>query len=355
MNLQDYFYVTFNIVKGIPQISLKLKEELKITKEVPIKAVRGNIKIPMSGSQVEYFIHYLGENLGPIVYNQRKKLFPKTKLIDWYISNFDISNDNLNLLIQYKQSISDKIKKSLIEHYTSDKGEATREKLRIRTQKWKHIIGAQNSEKWKDKEYSKKRIQQRHDSGAYKSATKKNRQRMSDPVYKEKFLKAVRNPDRIQKISKATKKMWKNAKINDIEKTKRMLYSGRNKQYDFKGIKMNSIEYLVAQVLDDMNLKFEYETVVTFGTSTYVPDFYLKEHNTVIEVYGDYWHANPEIFDSTKTVFRTPVLEIWKRDKRKQEIFLENGIQYIILWEDKINNNITEIKELLCKNIFTKN
>ena len=113
MNLQDYFYVIFTIVKGILKISLKLKEELKITKEVPIKSIRGNIKVPMSGSQVEYFIHYLGENLGPIVYNERKKLFSKNKLIDWYVSNFDISKDTLNLLIQHKQSISDKIKKSI--------------------------------------------------------------------------------------------------------------------------------------------------------------------------------------------------------------------------------------------------
>lgn len=355
MNLQDYFNTIFSIEKGIPRIRLKLKEELKITKEVPIKAVRGNVKIPMSGSQAEYFIHYLGEVLGPIIYNERKKLFPKTKLIEWYISNFDISEDTLNLLIQYKQSIGDKIKKSLTEHYTSDKAEATREKLRIRNQKWKHIVAAKNSAKWKDAEYSKKRIQQRHDSGVYKLVSEKNRQRMNDPVFKEKFIKAVNNPDRIQKISQAAKRMWEIAKINDIEKIKRMLYSGRNKQYDFKGIKMNSIEYLVAQLLDGMYLKFEYETQFTFGTSTFIPDFYLKEYNIVIEVYGDYWHANPEIFDSTKTVFRTPVLEIWKRDKRKQEIFLENGIQYIILWEDKINNNITEIKELLCKNIFTKN
>lgn len=355
MNLQDYFYVIFTIVKGIPKISLKLKEELKITKEVPIKSICGNIKIPMSGSQVEYFIHYLGENLGPIVYNERKKLFSKNKLIDWYVSNFDISKDTLNLLIQHKQSISDKIKKSISDHYASSNGESTREKLRIRNQRCKHIVAAKNSAKWKDIEYSKKRIQQRHDSGAYIASAEKNRQRMNNPVYKEKFLKAARNPDRIQKISKAAKMMWQNAKTNDVEKTRRMLYSSKNKQYDFKGIQMNSVEYLVAKLLDDMNLKFEYEKHFTFGTSTFIPDFYLNEYNTVIEVYGDYWHANPEIFDSNKTVFRTPVLEIWKRDKRKQEIFLENRIQYIILWEDKINNNIKEIKELLCKNIFTKN
>lgn len=33
----------------------------------------------------------------------------------------------------------------------------------------------------------------------------------------------------------------------------------------------------------------------------YYADFYLPKHKSVIEVYGDYWHANPRIYGEDKT------------------------------------------------------
>lgn len=117
---------------------------------------------------------------------------------------------------------------------------------------------------------------------------------------------------------------------------------------------MNSLEYIIASILDEFNLKFEYEKPFTFGSLTYIPDFYLPDQHAIVEVYGDYWHANPAIFDANKTVFRTPVHKIWERDERKQAKFLESKFKYIILWETKINNSIDEIKKILWTNLFMK-
>lgn len=355
MQILDYFNVNCIWKDNIPKIQLKLKDELKITKIIPIKCIIGHRKIPMSSSQLDFFIHYLGKEIGILVYNERKKLFPKTKLIEWYILNCNPTQPEIDLLIQYKESIGTKIKKSLNDFYKSDKSVKTRELYHMRSNKWKDVIGKQNSDKWKDKEYSEKQIKKRKESGFYEKVAEKCRKRMMDPILKEKFLISMRSEARRNKISVKAKQMWKDAKDNDNEKIKRMLYSGKNKQYDFKGIKMNSIEFLIAQLLDELNIQFIYEKQYTFGSNTFIPDFYLPEYNTIIEVFGDYWHANPKLFNFDKIIFRTPVEEIWKRDKRKQEIFLENGMKYIILWEDEINNNLNEIKKIICKITFMKN
>lgn len=94
----------------------------------------------------------------------------------------------------------------------------------------------------------------------------------------------------------------------------------------------------------------QYSTTAVFNL-----DFYDKRKNLVIEFLGDYWHANPKIYDA-ESVFnrsKTPILakQIWKYDEqRKNKIckVLNNPI-YIEVWESDWKENPDKVIEEILK------
>jgi len=81
-------------------------------------------------------------------------------------------------------------------------------------------------------------------------------------------------------------------------------------------------------------------------------DFFLREKCKVIEFNGDYWHANPNLYESG-TIINYPykktrlVNDIWESDKKR--IDLIKRIPYIndvlVIWEKDYRNNKNKIVE----------
>jgi G:T-mismatch repair DNA endonuclease (very short patch repair protein) len=130
-----------------------------------------------------------------------------------------------------------------------------------------------------------------------------------------------------------------------------MLLSKSNKNYEINGFFMNSIEFLVANFLNELKVNWEYEKRIDIGNNTYFPDFYLIDYNSVIECYGDFWHANPMMMESTdKTHKYITAADVWRRDEIKNNNLLNVVNNVLILWESDIKNNkeqcITNIKSI---------
>ena len=74
-------------------------------------------------------------------------------------------------------------------------------------------------------------------------------------------------------------------------------------------------------------------------------DFYLPKYNIIIEVDGDFWHCNP---DSKHNI---PKYETQKRnlikDSIKSQWAIDNGYTLLRFWENDINNNIKQVKQIL--------
>ncbi|MBC8296073.1 MAG: hypothetical protein H8E55_09795 [Pelagibacterales bacterium] len=338
----EYFDVEYTSKNGVPKIKLTLLENKKVNKS-PIFKKDG---IPYSGSQIEYWINYLGEKEGRLVYNERKKLFSKNKLIEWYIKTFDpINKDEL---ILYQKSIGKKVSNSLKLHYNSPAGIETRKKLKARSNKWKYKIGHMNSKRWKDNpEWVEAEMTRRHAAGHYISVSKKNKERMQYPEFVDRFTKACNEPARIDKISKAVKSMWEHARQFDRNKFYRMLGSQKNKNYSISGYQMNSIEFQIATILTELKYDWVYEKVIHSSDKSYVPDFIIND-NIILECFGDYWHANPLYFKPTDTTHKTRMAaDIWKYDQNKIKELEEDGYVVIVLWENEINNNVTKCKKII--------
>lgn len=67
----------------------------------------------------------------------------------------------------------------------------------------------------------------------------------------------------------------------------------------------------------------------------YIFDFYNEEMNKLIEFQGDYWHCNPEKYDSDyfHTVKQMYAWEIWEFDAEKKRQAEEQGWEVEYVWE----------------------
>lgn len=104
----------------------------------------------------------------------------------------------------------------------------------------------------------------------------------------------------------------------------------------------SKLEKTFANILDLLDIK--YKTFFYAKDIKAFYDFYIPEYNTIIEVDGDFWHCNP-------VKFPEPQYESQKknliRDKFKNEWAINNGYKIIRIWENDINNNIQQVKQIL--------
>lgn len=70
-------------------------------------------------------------------------------------------------------------------------------------------------------------------------------------------------------------------------------------------------------------------------------------NNKIIEFYGDYFHANPNLYKSDKIIGSKykyySAEEIWKRDFDRINLIKEKGFDILIIWEYDYKKNKEEI------------
>lgn len=72
------------------------------------------------------------------------------------------------------------------------------------------------------------------------------------------------------------------------------------------------------------------------------PDIFIKP-NICIFVDGDYWHANPNKYDSEKKIFgKFQAKDIWAKDLRIIHELNQSGYQVIRIWESDIKKNVND-------------
>lgn len=137
------------------------------------------------------------------------------------------------------------------------------------------------------------------------------------------------------KNSITTKNNWDN--LLEEEKVK------RRKKWASQSLKVNkkntSIELKIKELLSKLSIEF----IQQYSIDRYFVDFYIPNKNLVIECLGDYWHANPIKYPN-KDMFNETQLNNTNRDTNKINYFIENKINYLLLWENDINNNFDGIK-----------
>lgn len=130
-------------------------------------------------------------------------------------------------------------------------------------------------------------------------------------------------------------------KLENFKKCKREWAKNNIDHYIKNGLissclpfKKTSIEKKVELYLINLNIDFKYNFII----NKYQFDFLIKDMSLIIEVHGDYWHANPNIYSD----ILTPLNETQKfkvyRDIEKLNFINSTSYKILYLWETDIEN-----------------
>ena len=116
-------------------------------------------------------------------------------------------------------------------------------------------------------------------------------------------------------------------------------------------------------LISHLNLKTYYsEKNGEFGkllsTRSYCKvDYYILDLNLAIEYYGDYWHANPKLYESTQVLHsgRT-AQDIWEADENRLALLKSDHlIETLIVWQsDDIThreNELNRLRDAICSKV----
>lgn len=109
--------------------------------------------------------------------------------------------------------------------------------------------------------------------------------------------------------------------------------------------KMNKVERAVFQELNNRNITMKYSVILGF----FQFDFGDKENRILLEVQGDYWHSNPDIFGegNKRSVINNLQVKNLLRDKEKYGFATSHGFKIFYIWENDIKNkNFTVLDEI---------
>jgi len=118
--------------------------------------------------------------------------------------------------------------------------------------------------------------------------------------------------------------------------------------------KETDIEKLFKEILEDLSIQYQYKYRIynenddSFWFREF--DFLIEKTNILIEVDGDYWHGNEDIF---KTLNEYQI-ETQRKDKIKENFAIDNGYRVIRFWGSEVKKNSEKIKREL-KKLISKN
>jgi len=113
-------------------------------------------------------------------------------------------------------------------------------------------------------------------------------------------------------------------------------------------------------ILDAAGIVYEKELRL-YDNGTYRSyDIVFQEHAAVLELNGDFWHANPNKFRpgdiiNLPHIGKTPVTEIWRRDTEKKCLAESRGYDVFYLWECELKKmDDVQVLDWIQRNILVR-
>lgn len=177
--------------------------------------------------------------------------------------------------------------------------------------------------------------------GQSHSNTSIEKMKMANKLYREK-LTDIDKEIISKKLSDAQKRCQSNDIIKYRKNKSHAAYISAQSQNKYK---MNKIESIIQDELKKRNIDMEYCVILGYHQF----DFGNRNSKILLEVQGDYWHANPKIYK--KESLNSIQLKKIEKDKLKLVFAQKHGFKIFYIWENDIKNNIftvlDDIQELI--------
>jgi len=177
--------------------------------------------------------------------------------------------------------------------------------------------------------------------------------RWEDPLYREKV---------IERVIKNNDIFWHSPKF---EEARIKLCQGRSERYKIlwkdPEYRKNMMKILSEAFQDSRsNLEKEHEQIFfDYGFlnsevfEDYIVDYCDKFHKIIVEVYGDFWHCNPNQWkaEDINPVIRKSAKDIWEKDQRKIDFLKTKGYKVYTLWETDLKKKNFSIEKFLAETL----
>jgi len=139
-----------------------------------------------------------------------------------------------------------------------------------------------------------------------------------------------------RKLRKINNEYWSKSE-NRLEQRKRTIDRLQKRQFN----EISNLERNFKYLLDELGISYTHQ----YKLSYYLFDFRIKDTNILIEVDGDFYHCNPDIYDEPVSEVQVSVIE---NDKKKNVVAKNKEFKLVRFWEyDIINNTYDVVDEIL--------
>lgn len=158
--------------------------------------------------------------------------------------------------------------------------------------------------------------------------------------------------ERCEKISYSNTLDFYINKFGEIEGTKKY----NNSIIKFLTYKpVSKASNKINDILNNLNIEYEVEyKIINKKQYYYIVDYFLPKYNICIEFYGDFWHCNPSIYESSyyHPYKKMSAKEIWDYDYNRCKYIIDKlDCSIILIWESKkITPELLEYEIINIKN-----
>lgn len=222
-NMKDYFEFEFKFVENKPVFKISLKNQFKKN-----TAALRESGYPYSGVEYSYYEHHVDDkDLAKSLWVFRKSLCNYEFLIEYLHSNKVLSENDFEKCKFWSESVKIKTKDN---HLKAMQSESARENMSKAGKRNAHLSSDRLKNLWKTNG-KKLRAALFNDEVKQRRVTNFKKYLSNTDNYSS-YLASMRNPERVEKISKEAKKMWKVSSIDIVNRmrnnwTKKFLYSGK--------------------------------------------------------------------------------------------------------------------------------
>jgi len=116
---------------------------------------------------------------------------------------------------------------------------------------------------------------------------------------------------------------------------------------------ISSIHKKIIDYLKSLNIDMKINYKIK--NTSYFSDIFLTEKNKIIEVNGDYWHANPKFYKKNDIVRANDhgniikAKDIWNKEKTRTAKINSLGYNILTLWEYDIEKKFNKTKQIICE------
>lgn len=106
--------------------------------------------------------------------------------------------------------------------------------------------------------------------------------------------------------------------------------------------KETRIEWIAKSILEEIQVNYKQFVKIPYENTWFEIDFLVND-NIALEIQGDYWHGNSEIFTELNEVQQKMV----ERDIRKKKYLEQQGYKVVYCWENELLNDYESCKNKL--------